>query len=101
MLPTTVVGAVVTKLALCFTTVTLRRPTPVGLFYLALVPAALACLLPQQSKSYLRRHSNHCSVVQGGPSQAAPAATAVRRASPHPLNFTDDKLLKSMKCTGK
>ena len=79
----------------------LRRLIPIGQFYSALVPAALACLLPQQSTNYLRRRSNRCSVVQGGPSQVAPAATAVRRASPHPLNFTDDKLLKGKKCTGK
>ena len=94
MPPTTVVDAVFTKLELRFTTVTLRRPIPISQFYLALIPTVLACPLPQQSTNYLRRRSNRCSVVQGGPSQAAPAATAVRRASPHPLNFSDDKLLK-------
>ena len=101
MLPATGVDAVITKLALHFTTVTLRQPTPVGQFYLALVSAALACLLPQQSTSYLCCCSNHCSIVQGGPSQVVPAATVVRRASPHPLNFADDKLLKGWKCIGK
>ena len=88
MLPTTVADVIVTKPVPCFTTVTPRLLTPIDQSYPVLSLAALACLLLQQSTNCLRHHSGHYLVVLAGPSQVEPAITAVRCASPHPLNFS-------------
>ena len=87
-LSTSVADIIVTKPALCFTSIMPRLLIPTDQSYSALASAALACLLPHQSTNCLHCCSEHCSVVVGGPSQVAPATTAVRHASPHPLNFS-------------